>query len=196
VQPSAPEAPPGTPEAAPEAAPEERPAAEARPPDEAARIQRPPPDIARYEVRFPTPPREKPLPRDAGAPDATAPPPEPTVPASQAEPEPEPGVAERPELDETAVLLRALEDPDPFVRSKAVEGLGGHPEAERAVMAALDDDYPMVRRSAVRALRRSTRSRAAQALVEVVSHDPSAEVREEAVGVLAQILQRGANESS
>jgi HEAT repeat protein len=94
------------------------------------------------------------------------------------------------------VLLRALDDPDPFVRSKAVEGLSDRPEAERAVMAALDDDYPMVRRSAVRALRGSTRSRAAQALVEVVSHDPSAEVREEAVGVLAEILQRGANQNS
>ena len=62
--------------------------------------------------------------------------------------------------------------------------------------AALSDDYPMVRREAVRALRSARSSPAAQALVDVVSHDPSAEVREEAVAVLADLLQRGASENS
>jgi HEAT repeat protein len=65
-----------------------------------------------------------------------------------------------------------------------------------ALIAALRDDYPLVRREAVRALRHARSSRAAQALVDVVSHDPSAEVREEAVSVLAQLLQRGASENS
>jgi nucleoside-diphosphate-sugar epimerase len=68
--------------------------------------------------------------------------------------------------------------------------------SEAAVLAALEDDYPMVRRSAVRALRGATGSRAAQALVDMVSHDPAAEVREEAVLVLADLLHRGANENT
>jgi HEAT repeat protein len=66
---------------------------------------------------------------------------------------------------------------------------------EPAVVAALSDDYPIVRREGVRALRNSRSSPVAQALVDVVSHDPSAEVREEAVAVLAELLQRGASQN-
>jgi hypothetical protein len=197
---------------------EDRPAAQARVPDEQApsRFQRPPPDIARYEVRFPGHPREDPgasegvaasgpedrdEPDDRAAPEdirlhpavETSPQPEPQ-PEPQASPEPQP--APEPEVDETEVLLQAARSADPFVRSKAVEGLRGRPQGERAALDALDDDYPIVRRSAVRALRATVGSRAAQALVGVVSHDPSAEVREEAVVALADLLNRGANENS
>jgi HEAT repeat protein len=98
--------------------------------------------------------------------------------------------------DETGALLQALEDPDPFVRTRALGGLAGRPGVDPALVAALGDDYPMVRREAVRALRHARGSPAAQALVDVVSHDPSAEVREEAVSALAELLQRGASEGS
>jgi HEAT repeat protein len=54
----------------------------------------------------------------------------------------------------------------------------------------------MVRREAVRSLRRAGRSLAVQALVGVVSQDPSAEVREEAVIVLAEFLRPGNTRSS
>ena len=93
------------------------------------------------------------------------------------------------------MLLRALQDPDPFVRAKALGGLTGRPGVDAAVTAALADDYPIVRREAVRALRTAGSSQAVRALVDVVSHDPSAEVREEAVAVLAELLQRGASEN-
>jgi len=198
VQPPAPQPPAEPPDVTPA---DESPEAEVLPPEERApsRFQRPPPDIARYEVRFPSHRRERPpianrepvqVPTNAETAETTETAPE-TVPPATPEPE-EPLV---PELDETGVLLRALQSADPFVRTRAVEALGGRPEGERGVIDALEDDYPIVRRSAVRALRHARGSRAAQALVDVVSHDPSAEVREEAVGVLAEMLQHGAGEN-
>jgi HEAT repeat protein len=101
-----------------------------------------------------------------------------------------------PSGEETSLLLRALRDRDPFVRQRAVAALAGNTEADRALLDALRDEYPMVRREVVRALRRAGRSLAVQALVEVVSQDPSAEVREEAVIVLADFLHPGNSNSS
>jgi HEAT repeat protein len=182
------------------APPEVGPPLEDRPP---GRIQRPPPDISRYEVRLPGPePEARPVPSSeppSGA--RAAPPSEPlptTPPFAQEVPPPEVPAEEeeRPPADETGALMQTLEDPDPFVRAKALSGLAGRPGVDPALIAALGDDYPMVRREAVRALRLAPSQQAAQALVDVVSHDPSAEVREEAVSVLAALLQRGASENS
>ena len=53
----------------------------------------------------------------------------------------------------------------------------------------LRDEYPMVRREAVRALGELGTARATHALVEVAGHDLSAEVREEAVAVLGALLR-------
>ena len=178
-----------------EPAPEPEPLQEEPP---AERIHRPPPDISRYQVRLPgREPGARPVPsseqpqskhdraaRSAGPIDGESSPE-----AAEAEEEARPG-------DETGVLLQALEDPDPFVRAKALGGLAGRPGTDPALIAALGDDYPMVRREAVRALHLTPSSQAAQALVEVVSNDPSAEVREEAVAVLAELLLRGASEGS
>jgi HEAT repeats len=158
-----------------------------------------PPDIARWEVvvpsKRPTPPPGQPPVR----------PPEPPVeervmPPPAATPTPvRPFVESRPPLpsgEETSLLLRALRDRDPFVRQRAVAALAGRTEADLALVDALRDEYPMVRREVVRALRRTGRSLAVQALVEVVSQDPSAEVREEAVIVLADFLHPGNSNSS
>lgn len=87
-------------------------------------------------------------------------------------------------------LLRALRNPDPFVRMAAIGGLIGHPRAHAIVEGALRDDFPMVRRQAVRALAEIGGPRAAHAVSEVVRGDPSAEVREEAVAAVAKMLER------
>jgi hypothetical protein len=181
-----------------------------------------PPDIARWEVvvpsQRPSPPREQPPIRPPGPPpveeQVTPPPtavePEPPGPPTAETPTAEtptaetltpirPFVESRPPLpsgEETSLLLRALDDRDPFVRQRAVAALAGRTEAEGALADALRDEYPMVRREVVRALRRAGRSLAVQALVEVVSQDPSAEVREEAVIVLADFLHPGNSNSS
>jgi HEAT repeat protein len=86
-------------------------------------------------------------------------------------------------------LIAALRDPDPFVR---VEALGRTDLSEGAVdvvAVALEDDYPLVRREAVRSLSRIGGQSAARSLVGVAAHDVSAEVREEAVAGLAGMLR-------
>jgi hypothetical protein len=87
------------------------------------------------------------------------------------------------------ILPAALADTDPFVRVGALSLVSDPPALEPAI-AALDDDYPQVRREAVRALARLGGSRAGRALVAAVAQDPSAEVREEAVAALAALLER------
>ena len=66
-------------------------------------------------------------------------------------------------------------------------------EPERApeedVPARLDHEDPLVRREAVRALGEIGSGRATHALIEVAGHDPSAEVREEAVAALGALLR-------
>ena len=85
-------------------------------------------------------------------------------------------------------LSVALRDPDPFVRVEAIGRAGGDIDVE-PISAALSDDYPLVRREAVRALARIGGPTAARALLQVSAHDLSAEVREEAVGALAEMLR-------
>ncbi len=85
-------------------------------------------------------------------------------------------------------LAVALRDPDPFVRATAL-ARSEAPDAEvDAITNALGDDYPMVRREAVRALGRAAAPEAARALLQAAAHDLSAEVREEAVASLAAML--------
>jgi HEAT repeat protein len=89
-------------------------------------------------------------------------------------------------------LAAALRDPDPFLRVEALERSVGVDGAAELVVWALHDDYPLVRREAVRALSRIGGTAAARALVQVAAHDLSAEVREEAVTALAAMLRPGA----
>jgi hypothetical protein len=91
--------------------------------------------------------------------------------------------------DHTAVRLQRLRDPDPFVRIEAMGELRGHPALQEALLRALRDDYPVVRRQAVRALKEVGGPQATRALLDVANQDPSAEVREEAVGALAAMLR-------
>jgi hypothetical protein len=91
--------------------------------------------------------------------------------------------------DHAAARLQRLRDPDPFVRIEAMEQFRGHPALQEALLRALRDDYPVVRRQAVRALKEVGGPRATKALLEVANQDPSAEVREEAVGALAAMLR-------
>ncbi|MBI4261846.1 MAG: GT4 family glycosyltransferase PelF [Actinobacteria bacterium] len=85
-------------------------------------------------------------------------------------------------------LVQALQDPDPFVRIGAIQQVRREPGVDDVLITALADEYPQVRREAVRALQRLGGTQAARALTEVAVHDPSAEVREEAVAALAALL--------
>lgn len=122
----------------------------------------------------PGPPMPTPGPEEAGRPPA------PEVPAEGAR------------TEAVAGLATALRDPDPFARVRAIQELGGSPGAEDLLIQALADESPPVRREAVRALRGSRTVAAMQALIEVVSRDPSSEVREEAVEVLGALLGEAA----
>src|SRR5438105_4551513 len=79
----------------------------------------------------------------------------------------------------------ALRDPDPFVRTEALT------RSDSAVDAAesLLDAYPLVRREAVRTLSRLGDEVSTKALVHAAAHDPSAEVREEAVSALGLLVR-------
>jgi HEAT repeat protein len=81
-------------------------------------------------------------------------------------------------------LVTKLSDPDPFLRISAITALKGRPDTDRFLVRALSDEYPLVRREAVRALREVGSSQATEVLIQVAGHDPSAEVREEAVAAL------------
>ncbi len=83
----------------------------------------------------------------------------------------------------------ALADPDPLVRVAALGRLDAAEDADMAA-AALADAYPQVRREAVRAIGRLDGPRAGRWLADAVAHDPSAEVREEAVAAIAELLGR------
>ena len=86
-------------------------------------------------------------------------------------------------------LAAALRDPDPFVRVDALGRAEGNARAFELIGSALSDDYPLVRREAVRALARIGGASAARALLQVSAHDLAAEVREEAVTALARMLR-------
>ncbi|MFN2543573.1 MAG: glycosyltransferase [Actinomycetota bacterium] len=91
-------------------------------------------------------------------------------------------------LDGEEVFAR-LSDPDPFLRITAIAALKGRPDCDTLLVRALSDEYPLVRREAVRALRGIGSQRATEALIQVAGHDPSAEVREEAVAALGALVK-------
>jgi len=134
------------------------------------------------QVTEPAPPAPGPI-------GASEPPPaeSPAGPAPMTVPPPVPEPA--PEVDPVAARLLRLEHPDPFVRIEAIEGLRGHPSLMSVLTRALSDDYPLVRRQAVRALREAGGPDATRILIEVANGDTSAEVREEAVSALAMMLR-------
>jgi hypothetical protein len=90
-----------------------------------------------------------------------------------------------------AEFLTLLGDPDPFVRVSAVAAMRGRMDCETILIGTLNDRYPMVRREAVRALRTTGSPAATETLIKVAAHDPSAEVREEAVAALGALLREG-----
>jgi HEAT repeat protein len=89
-----------------------------------------------------------------------------------------------------AALIRAMRNPDPFARADALERAGTAQELVPIFEQVLGDDYPLVRREAVRALSRIGGRDAVRALLWASAHDVSAEVREEAVSALAGMLRR------
>ena len=93
-----------------------------------------------------------------------------------------------------AELAQALLEADPFVRAEAVADVAAEPAACEVLGLALRDEFPLVRREAVRTLGRIGGKEATRALSESATHDPSAEVREEAVSVLARMLLEGRRE--
>jgi hypothetical protein len=82
---------------------------------------------------------------------------------------------------------------DPFTRAEEIGRLRGHPGAVPTLLRALRDDYPQVRRAATLALVGTDDPMAIRALIDVVDHDPSAEVRAEAMEALASSLAAKAN---
>src|SRR5437588_135419 len=79
------------------------------------------------------------------------------------------------------------------VRMPEPAAVGTHapvPDADRIMIRALSDDFPMVRREAVRVLGEIGSDAATKALTEVSAHDTSSEVREEAIAALAEVIRR------
>ncbi|MDP9340739.1 MAG: sister chromatid cohesion protein PDS5, partial [Actinomycetota bacterium] len=75
------------------------------------------------------------------------------------------------------------------VRVVAVFELRGRPEATEALLEALADQSPQVRREAVKALEDAPPDATVRrALIEVIAQDLSPAVRQEAVRVLAAFL--------
>ena len=64
------------------------------------------------------------------------------------------------------------------------------PDADRIMIRALSDEYPMVRREAVRVLGEIASQEATNALTQVAAHDTSSEVREEAIAALGEVIRR------
>jgi HEAT repeat protein len=85
-------------------------------------------------------------------------------------------------------LATALRNPDPFVRRDALDRAGLTGAALEVVAIALDDEYPLVRREAVRALSTRGGLDTARVLMDVAAHDLSEEVRAEAIAALAVML--------
>lgn len=88
----------------------------------------------------------------------------------------------------TDELIRAAAGEDPFARADAIGLLRGHAGAEPTLLQALRDDYPQVRRAAIRSLVEAGDPIAIRAVIDVVDHDPSAEVRAEALEALSASL--------
>jgi hypothetical protein len=93
----------------------------------------------------------------------------------------------------TDELIRAAGSDDPFTRADAIDLLRGRAGAEPTLLAALRDTYPQVRRAAIRSLVGTGDLIAIRAVIDVVDHDPSAEVRAEALKAVAASLATGSH---
>jgi HEAT repeat protein len=109
----------------------------------------------------------------------------PETPRGVEEPIGDAGPGNSPTTDE---LIRAAASEDPFARAHAIGLLGGRAGAETTLLGALRDDYPQVRRAAIRSLVGSGDLTAIRAVIDVVDHDPSAEVRAEALEALEALV--------
>jgi HEAT repeat protein len=88
-----------------------------------------------------------------------------------------------------AELRAAFASPDPSVRARAIPRVRPEPGVQEALIEALRDASPDVRRAAIRALARLPGPRAARALIQVSTDDLSVTVRAEAVAALGKILE-------
>lgn len=93
----------------------------------------------------------------------------------------------------TDELIRAAASEDPLARADAIGLLCGRAGAEPTLLGALQDDYPQVRRAAIRSLVGTGEPTAIRAVIDLVDHDPSAEVRAEALEALAASLATGSH---
>jgi HEAT repeat protein len=85
-------------------------------------------------------------------------------------------------------LRAALASPDPAARARAIPRARPEPGVMEALIDALRDTSPDVRRAAVRALARMRGPRATRELIRVIADDLSAVVRAEAVAALGRLL--------
>ncbi len=95
----------------------------------------------------------------------------------------------RPEPGSPAWIRERLAHPDPAVRAAVLRDLDD-PAAVDAAAIAMADDVALVRQEATRALGRLDGPRAGRWLVDVVTADPSPEVRAAAVDALAALIAR------
>jgi HEAT repeat protein len=86
-------------------------------------------------------------------------------------------------------LRAALASPDAAVRARAIPRARPEPGVPEALIEALRDFSPDVRRAAVRALAHVRGARATRELMRVTVDDISAAVRAEAVAALGRILE-------
>lgn len=86
-------------------------------------------------------------------------------------------------------LRAALASPDPAVRARAIPRVRAETGVQEALIEALQDASPDVRRAVVRALARLEGPRATRELIRVSMDDGSVSVRAEAVASLGRILQ-------
>jgi len=91
-----------------------------------------------------------------------------------------------------AELRHALASHDPRARAAGLSNAPTDPDALGMCVAALEDDEPVVRREAVRAIARLGGSRAIWELMRVASSDLAPVVRAEAIAALGRELARRA----
>jgi HEAT repeat protein len=94
-----------------------------------------------------------------------------------------------------ADLQTALASSDPAERASAIERARFDPVAEQAVIEALQDADPAVRRAAIRTLARWREPLGIKALAQASASDPTPGVRAEAVAALGAILASEGNDA-
>ena len=92
-----------------------------------------------------------------------------------------------------ADLQKALASSDPAERASAIGRARLDPTAEQAVIEALQDADPDVRRASIKKLARWRRPLGIRALIQASAGDPSPSVRAEAVAALGAILESEGN---